>query len=229
MTAIDPVRHLSYFSPHAFGARRVDVIGAGATGKPVIEHLAYNGVENIHIHDFDTVNEENLAPQHFAERDIGLLKVEAIARSLKERVGATIHTHADRVDGSQQLGEIVFLLTDTMSSRKEIFEKGLKLKMRTRLVIETRTTIDAGRIYAFNPNLLSHIRGWEDTLYTDDEVQDRTACGTSPSISTTAGVIAGLAGNQMIRWFNIEQGQDDILENEVIIGLRSMAMITRQF
>ena len=29
---IDPLRHMSVFSPDKWGARRVDVIGAGATG-----------------------------------------------------------------------------------------------------------------------------------------------------------------------------------------------------
>src|SRR3989344_2512567 len=152
--SVDPLRHLSVFKPHAFGARRVDVIGCGATGSRVVLSLAKLGVENIHAWDFDTVEEHNLANQAFGLGDVGLLKVDALASLVQRDVGIAIHTHAEKVDGAQSLGEVVFLLTDTMASRKEIWDRGLKLKLQTRLLVETRTGADAGRIYVLNTNLL---------------------------------------------------------------------------
>lgn len=226
--SVDPLRHISVFPPHAFGARRVDVIGCGATGSRIVLSLAKLGVENIHVWDFDTVEGHNLANQAFGLGDVGALKVEALARLVYRDSGVQIEPHAEKVDGSQSLGEIVFLLTDTMASRKEIWEKGIKLKIRTRLLVETRMGTDNGRVYAINPSKLGHIREWEKTLYSDDETEV-SACGASISVGPTAEIIAGLAVWQMIRWFAVEQGGKDDLDNETILSLRSLATINRQF
>jgi sulfur carrier protein ThiS adenylyltransferase len=225
---IDPLRHLSVFSPDAFGTRRVDVIGCGATGSKVVLDLAKLGVENIHVWDFDRVEEHNVANQAFGLAHIGLLKVDALREIVKAETGTTIHTHAERVDGTQSLGEIVFLLTDTMASRKEIWNGALKFRLQTKILIETRMGADNGRIYALNPSRLGHIRAWEETLYTDDEAET-SACGASVSVGPTAGIIAGLAVWQMVRWFSIERGEDDVLDNETIFSLRPMMTISRQF
>lgn len=226
--SVDPLRHLSVFKPHAFGARRVDVIGCGATGSRIAISLAKFGVENLHVWDFDKVEEHNIANQAFGLGDVGLLKVDALAKLVLQDAGVAVTTHAEKVDGSQPLGDVVFLLTDTMASRKEIWERGLKFKLQTRLLVETRMGADSGRIYALNPNLLGHIKAWEEAWYPDDEAEV-SACGASVSVGPTAEVIAGLAVWQMIRWFAVEEGAQDDLDNEIIFGLRSMHTISRQF
>lgn len=226
--SLDPLRHLSVFRPHAFGARRVDVVGCGATGSRIAISLAKLGVENIHLHDFDHIEPHNLANQAFGLRDVGALKVEALARIIGEEVGVAVTAHPARVDGSEPLGEVVFLLTDTMASRKEIWERGLKFKPRTRLLIETRMGADNGRVYALNPSHLPHIRGWEETLYTDAEAET-SACGASVSVGPTAEIISGLAVWQMLRWAALEEGEEDVLDNEIIFSLRSMMTLNRQF
>lgn len=226
--SVDPLRHLSVFKPHAFGARRVDVIGCGASGSRVVLSLAKLGVENIHVWDFDTVEPHNIANQAFGLGDVGLLKVDALAALVLRDTGVAINSHAEKVDGSQSLGEVVFLLTDTMASRKEIWDKGLKFRPSTRLLVETRMGSDNGRVYVLNPAMLSHIRAWEEAWYPDDQAEV-SACGASISVGPTAEVLAGLAVWQMVRWFSVEQGGDDELDNEIIFGLRSMLTISRKF
>lgn len=226
--SINPLRHLTIFSPDAFGQRRVDVIGAGATGSRVVLELARIGVENIHIFDFDTIEGHNIANQVYGNKEIGLLKVEALAKIVENRTGTKITTHAERVDGTQTLGEIVFLLTDTMSSRKEIWDKGLKFRLRTKLLVETRMGAEEGRVYALNPSKLSHINGWEETLYSSNEAET-SACGTSISVGPTAQIISGIAVWQMMTWFAIKNGKDDVLENEIIFSMRPFTYICRQF
>ncbi len=228
MNRVDPLRHLSVFSPSKFGSRRVDVVGAGATGSRVVPSLAKLGIQNIHCWDFDVVEEHNVANQIFGIGDIGKLKVEALAEVVKRDTGAEIQVHAEKVDGSQSLGEVVFLLTDTMESRKQIWTRALKFKLRTQLVVETRMGADNGRVYALNPNKPGHIREWERTLY-DDAEAEISACGASVSVGPTAEVISGIAVWQLIRWFAIEQGEEDDLDNEIIFSLRPMATITRKF
>jgi molybdopterin/thiamine biosynthesis adenylyltransferase len=216
------------FSPHAFGSRRVDVIGVGSTGSRVVIDLAKLGVENIHVWDFDKVEEHNVANQAFGLSHIGRLKTDALAAIVQAETGAVIHTHNERVDGSQLLGNIVFLLTDTMSSRKEIWAGALRFKLSVNLVVETRMGADNGRVYTFNPNKPSHIRAWEQTLYSDEEAEV-SACGASVSVGPTAEIISGLAVWQMIRWFSIEQMGEDELDNEIIFSLRPMMLLSRKF
>lgn len=225
---IDPSRHLSVFSPSAFGSRRVDVIGAGATGSRVALSLAKLGVENLHVWDFDHVEEHNVANQAFGLSDVASLKVEALARLVNAQTGLEINTHPEKVDGSQPLGEVVFLLTDTMASRKAIWDGALKFKLRTKVVIETRMGADSGRVYTVNPNSPKHIRAWEETLCGDD-VAEVSACGASVSVGPTAEVIAGLAVWQFIRWFTTENGGEEKLDNEILLSLRPVVTLARSF
>jgi len=225
---IEALRHLSVFKPFAFGQKRVDVIGCGATGSKIVMDLAKLGIENIHVWDFDIIEEHNIANQIFGNLDIGKTKVEAIKEVVKNTTGTDITIHNERVDGKQEFGEVVFLLTDTMSSRKEIWSKGLKFKLKTALLIETRMGIDEGRVYSLNPSKLSHIKEWEKTLYSDVEAET-SACGASISVGPTAEIVAGLAVWQLIRWFSIEQGNDDVLDNEIIFGIRPSTMFSRKF
>ncbi len=228
MSRVEPLRHLSVFSPHAFGNRRIDVVGCGATGSRIALSLAKLGLENIHCHDFDTVEAHNIANQTFGVEDIGKLKIDALSAQIKSATGTEIKTYNQRVDAKTELGEIAFLLTDSMSSRKEIWDGALRYKLRTSLLIETRMGADAGRIYTVNPTKPRHVAEYEKTLYTDAEAEV-SACGASTSVGPTAEIISGLAVWQMIRWFSIEKGADDILDNEIIISLRSMMAMSRQW
>ena len=227
---IDPLRHLPLFSPDAFGQKRIDVIGAGATGSRIVLSLAKQGIQHIHVWDFDRVENHNVPNQAFGLADVGRLKVEALHDIVKYQTGTDIIVHPDRVDGSQQLGEVVYILTDTMSSRREIWDGAIKFKIQVKIMIETRMGVDQGRCYCINPSRLGHIREWEDTLYNDD-VAEVSACGASISVGPTAEFLSGLAVWQMFRWFSIEMGKNegDEPDNEIIFGLRPTVFITRRF
>jgi len=226
---IDPLRHLSEFTPLAFGRKRVDVIGCGATGSRIASELARYGVENLHVWDFDTIEGHNLANQMYDETHVGRPKVEALSDVVFRATGTRITPHCERVDGTQDLGEVVFLLPDTMEARKSIWEGAIRLKFRTRFMVETRMGVDTGRVYALNPNDPSKVRGWEKTL-TDDRETAVSACGGSISIGATADLIAGFAMWQFTRWFQIvEMGKDDSLEDELVFSVRPLKVLTRNF
>lgn len=228
MNQIDTTRHVEVFSPDAFGKRRIDVIGAGASGSRVVLSLAKLGLENIHVWDFDTVEAHNIANQAYSQADIGRPKVEALRDLVKAHTGLEITIHNERVDGSQKLADVVFLLTDTMASRQEIWQKAIRYKIATKLMIETRMGSDQGRVYVVNPSRPAQVKGWEETLYSDD-VAEASACGASISVGPTAEFISGLAVWQLIRWLAIEGGTQDTLENEILFWLRPYTTMTRQF
>jgi molybdopterin/thiamine biosynthesis adenylyltransferase len=223
-------RHIDVFSPDDFGARRVDVIGVGASGSRVVLSLAKLGIENIHVWDDDVVEAHNVPNQVFGLDDIGKLKVDALKAIVLRQTGIEITTHAERVDGKQVLGEVVFLLTDTMSSRKQIWTGGIKYKARTKLMIETRMGSDQGYVYIINPTAPAQVRGWEAASDYGDEVAEVSACGTSISVGPTAEFLSGLAVWQLIRWFaGVQKKGDTALENELVFGLRTPTMVGRKF
>ena len=231
---LDTIRHLEVFSPDTFGDQHVDVIGVGATGSRIALGLAKLGISQIHVWDYDRVEAHNVPNQVFGNNDIGLLKVEALQRVVMEQTGTMVTIHPERVDGTQRLGNIVFLLTDTMASRQEIWKAGLRYKPHVKFVIETRMGKNSGRLYAFNPSSPSHVRGWEETLYSDD-VAEVSVCGTSITVGSTAEVVSGLAVWQLIRW---HQGQEELrqgkvltdeVEHELIFSLQPMMINASNF
>ncbi len=228
---IDASRHRTIFSPEKFGERQIDIIGVGATGSRVALELAKLGVTNIHAWDFDLVERHNVANQIYGQNQIGQPKVRALQEMIEEQTGTKISVHQERVDGSQPLGEIVFLLTDTMSSRQEIWQKGLRYKPNINLVIETRMGTDTGRVYTITPYEPNHVMAWEATLHDDNMPGvERSACGSAQSLGPTAGLLADLAVWQLIRWFSIsEDNTDDSLENEIVFSLRPTLTLTRNF
>lgn len=223
---IDAIRHISIFDPDLFAGKRVDVIGAGAIGSRVILALAKLGISNIHVWDFDTVAAHNIANQVFGNDDVGKLKVDAVAELVERQTGTVITKHPVKVEGGEPLGPVVFVLPDTMDSRKTIFEKSLRYRPSVALMIEVRMGTDNGRVYAINPCEPAQVKYWEGTLYTDAEAEV-SACGTALSVGATADVLSGLATWYLIRWFAYASGVADTQAPEwsTIIGLRPNNML----
>ncbi len=232
---LDLIRHLEVFSPDTFGDTQIDFIGVGATGARMTLAAAKLGIRNIHVRDFDTVESHNIPNQIFGNNHIGMLKVEALRDIVKEQTGTEITIHPERVDGSQRLGDVVFLLTDTMASRQEIWKAGLRYKPHVKFMVETRMGKNSGRVYALNPASPAHVRGWEAASDYTDDVAEVSACGTSITVGPTAEVVSGLALWQLIRWHQtmeeLKQGKvpTDEVENEVVFSLQPMMVHASHF
>jgi len=225
---IDALRHMKVFDPGTFGNRRVDVIGAGATGSRIALSLAKLGVQNLHVWDFDKIAEHNCANQAYGIEDIGRLKVEALAELIEDSTGLQITQHPVAVDGDTQLGEIVFLLTDTMASRKTIWDGAIKFKPMTNVMIETRMGAETGRIYTVLPSDYDECKAWESTLCKDEEAVD-SLCGSRITVGPTAEMISGLAVWQFMRWAAWHTTGNDKPDSEVIFSVRPMFTMSRQF
>jgi hypothetical protein len=218
-------RHVDVFDPHAF-KDRIDVIGAGATGSYAVLQLAKLGIpgEQIHVWDFDKVESHNLANQLFGPEDIGKLKCDALKSLIHRMTGAKIQTHNEAVDGTQKLGAIVFLLTDTMSSRKEIWDKSIKMKFDKKLMIETRMGAEIGKVYTIEPMKINQTKFWDSKWAPDEDIKTQSACGSQVTVGATASMLASLAVWQLIRFFGIHvkgDGDKDSLEQEIVFATRS--------
>lgn len=227
--SVETLRHFSVFDPKDTEDQKIDVIGVGATGSRIVLSLVKLGLTNIHIWDDDIVASHNIANQIFSNLDIGKKKVQALYKIIKKTLGVELIIHDTKVVGDEELGNVVFLLTDTMESRKIIFEKGLKMKPHVNLVIETRMGAETGRIYSFNPCHFRHIKEWEDTLYSDDDAVE-SLCGTQITVGPTAELVCGFAVWQFIHWVNRLAGKDEQeLYNEIIFSTNPYVLLQRQF
>ncbi len=202
---------------------KIDVVGVGATGSYLVWFLSKIGFENIHVWDDDKIMEENIPNQCFFTQHEHQHKVDAVYQMVKQGSGIEVVRHKEKVMGGEQLGPIIFLLTDTMSSRKEIWKKSIKFNLNVDLMIETRMGANNGRIYTINPIKESHISGWENTLYDDDQAQE-SLCGTSSSIAPTAGMVANMAVWQLINWCNSEK-----IDNEIIFSTEPWMIMKNQY
>lgn len=211
-------RQLDLFSPEKFGDKPVHVVGVGATGSYVAYLLAKMGVSNLHLWDFDEVEPHNLPNQMFRLKDVGRSKVEALSEIITEATGIVPTPHNEPVTGDTKLSGIVFLLVDSMDVRKDIWKGALKFKLPVELMIETRMAIDNGRVYAIRPSNPGDIKLWEGTLYSDEEAEE-SPC-TSRSVAPTVALIASLAAWKLIKFFNGEE-----YERELIVSARPATII----
>jgi hypothetical protein len=216
---VNAMRHQSVFDPAAFHPRRVDIIGCGATGSRVALTLAKLGITNIHGWDFDKVESHNVANQAFGNDDVGKFKVEALKDMIARQTGTVMTAHNCAYEGQEALGNIVFLLTDTMKSRKEIWESSIRYHPMINLMVETRMGVDLARVFAINPMDPDQIKFWEGFLYGDDVAQV-SACGTQISVGPTAEILSGFAAWTLIQWFASVNGKGDAPDWDVVVTTR---------
>ena len=221
------LRQLNLLDPSQIGKKSITLIGAGATGSYVALLLAQMGWGDQHkgqgilrVFDGDKIEDHNLCNQIYEPSQVGKPKVEALKEIILRKCEFEIEVHNEMVDEKTDpkliQSNYVMLLTDTMKSRKDIFEKFLQFSFRTDLVIETRMGLRDGRIYAFNPNSLDKKEEWLETLYSDEEAET-SRCGASASIITTVMYLASLAGQRIVQHFNREYGQpstDEKIEHQ---------------
>ena len=215
---INIMRHESVFNPAEYNYP-VHIIGAGATGSRVFAALLELGMKQIHVYDYDDVESHNLANQIYTAADIGHSKVMGCTEFAKRKLGVEklpegYQFHRIRVTESflsanlNMLGGIVFILTDTMASRKTIFES---LERRCKnyspdaplLIIETRMASTHGSVFTINPFDKAACEAWKTTLVddTDEDAIELSPCGTALSVGTTASLIANYAVWQMMHFF----------------------------
>lgn len=222
---MDLSRHVETVNPEKY-EKPVHVIGCGATGSWVALTLTKMGFKNINLWDFDVVDEHNIPNQVFHNGHRNKSKVEALAEELnKQHVDdMKLVVHNEKVTGKTKLEGIVFLLTDTMASRKEIFEDSLKYNASVDLIIETRMGKDTGMVYTIDPNDISQVTPYEATLsYSDDEAET-SFCGISTTLLPTALQIVGAACWRLINHLNGEE-----FPNEMISGYGQPSVYVNKF
>lgn len=216
----DYSRQVNILNPEEFNTK-INIIGAGATGSWVAFSLAKMGLSNLHIYDFDEVGMHNLPNQMFGVRDIDRNKALSIRNIIKLFTGFTVNARNEKVDGSVPLQGIVFMLTDTMKSRKDIYNRAIKNNPSIDLLIETRMDLRGGRIYVVDPKNREQTKMYEQTFYSDDEAEV-SACGVSQTVLPSALAITSHAIWKLLNYINGE-----IVYNETILDFGNEIVMTQ--
>lgn len=212
-------RQANILNPEEFN-RPIHIIGAGATGSWVAFTLAKMGLSNITVYDFDEVGMHNLPNQMFGLSDIDKNKALSIRNIIRRFTGFNIKARTQKVEGGQPLQGIVFMLTDTMKSRKDIYNMSIKNNPNIDLLIETRMDLRGGRIYAIDPKNRYMCKQYEGTFYSDDEAEV-SACGVSQTVLPTALAITSHAIWKLLNYINGEPFSHETiidLPNEIIFS-----------
>lgn len=227
--SISTRRHQDLFDPYKNNVP-IHIIGAGATGSRVWLALVELGLTNITIYDDDIVEAHNIANQIYLNRDIKQHKVAALMEYYRLKTGATppesMRFLPEKVhsESGHTIKGIVFLLTDTMASRKDIWHSYIKpTNSGVFLMIETRMGATHGNIYTVNPFDSEQCTAWEHSLVDDnDDAVETSACGTALTVGTTASVIANMAIWQMMHYLT----NPEAMERKIDVYLKPLIVVT---
>ena len=114
-----PVDEINKYELHIFGV--------GSVGSHVTNIAAKAGFKNITVYDMDTVDEENISPQAFTFKHIGMNKTDAIKEIVLESAGLQIDARHGEITEETQFdldpSAIIMCFFDSFEARKLLFEK----------------------------------------------------------------------------------------------------------
>ena len=148
--------------------REIHVIGAGGIGSWLGLFLMKNEVPEVHFYDDDVVEEHNLYTQFYWPEDLGVPKVEALARFAKRmNLTTKIVPHVMRVEKDSDLNfsGVVMSGVDSMDSRINDIWPHLKFNTDVDLYMDGRIGGDTFHLYALNPSVPDQVRLYEAWPY----------------------------------------------------------------
>lgn len=218
--------HDIYFDPNQHW-RETHIIGVGAIGSRLAEELARMGVSDIHLYDPDIVEMVNLRNQRYFPRDIGMKKVDALARMLHDiNPEIVVHAHAEYFDTTRSLSGTVCLMLDSMQTRKEIFEASVRMNDDVSLMIDAGIDVDTGRCFAINPANPLHVEKWEKYWTPDATQPTPNVCTDVRSGGSIASVVIGFSVQQFVRWYQPNNHNDGSSKGGVGTSFDNMLWFT---
>jgi len=227
---IDTMRHEGIFDYEKF-LLPIHIIGIGGVGSHVVYHLAKMGcgrVNDLHVWDGDIVELHNVGNQKYDKRDVAdnLTKTAALVRHASWWDCKRMIQHCEYIDGQRELDGIVFVCLDSMSARWMIWETSIRRNPAVKLLVECRMEASNALIHVIDPHDEKQVRGWEKYWYPDEEATNAAGCGGHLSVGPTASITADIAVWQMIRFAALEEGLDDVLDNQIRISMRPLRVET---
>lgn len=183
-----------FFDPEFVSKEDIHILGCGAVGSTIAENLTRMGVYELHLWDFDEVDEHNIANQMFLAHQIHHPKTEAVEEICKLiNPDIIIHKHGKYEDES--LTGYLFLCFDSIKARRAVLESNIGNNAII-AVFEGRMRLTDAQHFASNWTTLDKRRALLATMdFSDDEAKDSTpisACGTTLSVVFTVRCLVSL-------------------------------------
>lgn len=183
---------------------RINVIGCGALGSWLAFFLLKMGFMDVHVYDFDVVEEHNIPNQLFQESQINMKKTDALYGlyglsfdDISDRL--TIHDITIDESNASSLTGVVFSCVDSMKARKSIYENCFKYGQATTW-IEGRIGLFGAYVYSLDTKNSEVTDQYEATLYSDDDAEV-SSCGVSQTALPAAVNCASIMLMQLISKF----------------------------
>lgn len=164
---MDYTRHSGIVNMQRIQTNSVTLIGAGAIGSFTALTLTKMGITKLEVFDEDGVSEHNLPNQFYRIQDIGQFKVDAL-QDIVEDFSEQVITVRKEMYTNQQLNSTVIVATDSMSSRRLVWEQHLK-QPQTSLYIEARMGGQFGLVYTISSKSKANVKFYENTLHSDKD------------------------------------------------------------
>ncbi len=180
------------------------VIGVGAIGRQVALQLAALGIQQLHLIDFDSVELTNVTTQGYRQSELGLAKVLATERAVRE-IDPTIEvtTVNDRFRPRHVAGDAFFCCVDSISTRAAVWRA---VHRNARFWSDGRMLGEVLRILTVADDVgREH---YPATLFEQSEALVGSC--TARSTIYTANIAAGLMLHQFSRWLRGIEVEVDI-------------------
>jgi sulfur carrier protein ThiS adenylyltransferase len=203
---------------------KILVVGVGAIGRNVSIQLASVGAEQIHLCDFDTVEESNIASQGYLETDLGQPKVHALFQhcmKINSNLRETVEMHNEKFTKEMLKNikpDVVFACVDSMSTRKFIWE--CCLDQGVGMFVDGRMAAEALRVISVT---FDNLASYEDTLFADTEAYSGPC--TAKSTIYCANIAAGFMVASFTKYLRNITAVNFIYDQDIFLRVRDFIII----
>lgn len=215
-----------FFNPDLI-KERIHIIGCGSVGSTLAELLTRFGLKKFSLYDFDTVEPKNLANQMFFNRQIGMLKVDAVKEiMLAINPEVEVKTYEKGWTG-QPLEGYVFLAVDSVETRKKIVQENMYNDF-VKVMLDFRTGLTDAQHYAADWSDTKSKKNFLNTMnFSHEEAKQNnpvSACNVELCVAPTVRQICNVGVANFINFlktdnlykivtldaFNLEKGIDAV-------------------
>lgn len=195
--------------------KQVCIVGAGGLGIPAALYLTGAGIGNIHLIDFDVVEESNLNRQViYREIDLAKAKVDVLAKHLRLQnsdINVTATNQKLNRNNALQLlesSDIILDCTDNMRTRLLINDACVVLN---KAFVSAAVYKFEGQVGVFNFNYGPTYR----CLFNmDEEIEKIPSCAETGVIGTVPGMLGIIQANEVIKMI---LNLDGILSGHILL------------
>lgn len=204
--------------------------GAGGIGSWLTLFLARQG-HDIHVFDFDVVEDHNIGGQIYALSQVGLSKVKALKDICEQLCDHNISFYNEKYIEDSIAGNIMFSCFDNMDARKIMFTNWYNTWKQAVaegdtepwMFIDGRLNAETAEFFCVTSEETA--QKWLESWFPDDKVEDApcTYKATSHCAAILAGMMVGAVNNLVA---NVKEGEQRSVPFHTQVWLPSMMVKT---